>query len=563
MLIKLDKNCFESVMCNARLGFGKHAQDVSTEGFLPVLVVNREVLTTLNNTCCILQTVDTTEMYSVEAVDKQAFDARSSASKCGAALTLKSELWSVSANSSVLHEQKSKTDSKDTKQEYVMVAQDDCRCCKYNLTAALTGEVIQPNTTFIADVERLLALQVVSAADIRKLREKYGDQIATEAVIGMSATADRKMAFSSQNEAAERARQLNGEIRGDAQLAGGGSQKGTYSTSEAQAEGKQDNNSTWNWQSRGGGSIAKNDPRSVAMHRSSPEAWRVVEYTKIDSIFSVLSTEMQDRCIERLGHLMPMKRVHGDIEYTGLHCWDEHAHCALRHGAGVAVWVSGPHAWARYEGDWRNGTQHGQSVFVHANGDRYVGEWVDGSMNGNGVMTYASGDVYDGEWQMDYWHGRGVLTCADGSSYDGNWQHGEGHGLGVLITANSGTYGGEFIASKLHGKGIFTDTDGSSYIGDWVEGKKHGRGLYKFAGGESYDGEWKDNMRHGTGLLLGRDGCSYRGDWQEHCFHGTGTCKYANGDSYSGQWQYGHGYGVYTYANGTTYEGDFKENGNT
>ena len=40
-----------------------------------------------------------------------------------------------------------------------------------------------------------------------------------------------------------------------------------------------------------------------------------------------------------------------------------------RHGYGVQIWPDG----AKYEGNWRDGLQHGKGKFYHVDGDVYDG----------------------------------------------------------------------------------------------------------------------------------------------------------------------------------------------
>ena len=85
---------------------------------------------------------------------------------------------------------------------------------------------------------------------------------------------------------------------------------------------------------------------------------------------------------------------------------------------GRGVFVDGGR---KYDGEWKDGVQHGRGVFHFSAAERYDGEWRNGKPNGHGVKVYADGRRYDGEWRDNKKHGRGVLTWADGASYDGDW----------------------------------------------------------------------------------------------------------------------------------------------
>ena len=45
-----------------------------------------------------------------------------------------------------------------------------------------------------------------------------------------------------------------------------------------------------------------------------------------------------------------------------------------------------------YEGEWRNGKQHGHGIYTWARGHRYEGDWRDGKRHGRGIFTSAEGD---------------------------------------------------------------------------------------------------------------------------------------------------------------------------
>jgi hypothetical protein len=79
---------------------------------------------------------------------------------------------------------------------------------------------------------------------------------------------------------------------------------------------------------------------------------------------------------------------------------------------------------SRYEGDWKDGKEHGRGVLVFVNGDRYEGEFRDGKPHGRGVYVTADGDRYEGEWKDGERTGRGVLLLASGDKREGDWCEG-------------------------------------------------------------------------------------------------------------------------------------------
>ena len=78
----------------------------------------------------------------------------------------------------------------------------------------------------------------------------------------------------------------------------------------------------------------------------------------------------------------------------------------------------------KYDGEWKDGLQHGRGTFYFAAGEKYEGDWRDGKPNGRGVKTYADGRRYDGEWK-DNVEARVAqqlqLDVDDGASYEGDW----------------------------------------------------------------------------------------------------------------------------------------------
>ena len=105
-------------------------------------------------------------------------------------------------------------------------------------------------------------------------------------------------------------------------------------------------------------------------------------------------------------------------------------------GRGVAQWFENGRPTDRYEGDYRDGLEHGTGVYVRANGERYEGEWQDGERSGRGVYTWPNGDRYEGEWREGQRQGRGVYVWGSGVQYEGEWSAGEPSGQGAYSTPN-------------------------------------------------------------------------------------------------------------------------------
>ena len=105
-----------------------------------------------------------------------------------------------------------------------------------------------------------------------------------------------------------------------------------------------------------------------------------------------------------------------------------------------------------YEGEFRDGLQHGVGTYRLPNGFEYTGDWVAGEISGQGVARYPSGAVYEGSFAAGRPHGTGKMTFADGSTYEGNWEEGTISGQGVRVFANESVYEGSFADGQPHGK---------------------------------------------------------------------------------------------------------------
>lgn len=80
------------------------------------------------------------------------------------------------------------------------------------------------------------------------------------------------------------------------------------------------------------------------------------------------------------------------------------ASVALGAGVSVAVAQSGDVAVKQYdsggvyEGEFKDGRQHGKGTFTLPGGYEYTGDWAEGKIQGVGVVKYPNGSVYEGEF---------------------------------------------------------------------------------------------------------------------------------------------------------------------
>ena len=145
---------------------------------------------------------------------------------------------------------------------------------------------------------------------------------------------------------------------------------------------------------------------------------------------------------------------------------------------------------SRYIGEWKDGKEHGQGIFIWADGEEYIGQWMNGKKHGRGTYTYPSGSKYVGQWMNGKKHGQGTYTFPDGEGYIGQWKDG-----------------------KEHGQGTYTFPDGEGYIGQWKNGEKHGRGTYTYPSGAKYVGEYQNGVRRGQGTYTYPSGAKIVGEW--------------------------------------------------
>ena len=109
-------------------------------------------------------------------------------------------------------------------------------------------------------------------------------------------------------------------------------------------------------------------------------------------------------------------------------------------GTGKLVWSfmrNGEWKQSTYNGERRNGEEHGRGLWIDHSGALYEGEWKKGQRHGRGVLVGADGDRYEGEWRNGRQEGNGTISLTSGRGYKGQWRAGKPHGRGALILANS------------------------------------------------------------------------------------------------------------------------------
>ena len=76
------------------------------------------------------------------------------------------------------------------------------------------------------------------------------------------------------------------------------------------------------------------------------------------------------------------------------------------HGTGIFTWDDD----SQYEGDWKDGKQHGSGLYANGDGLRgYTGHWRNGVKHGQGFQQLSDGRTFEGAF-TDGLAGPGVLT---------------------------------------------------------------------------------------------------------------------------------------------------------
>lgn len=115
--------------------------------------------------------------------------------------------------------------------------------------------------------------------------------------------------------------------------------------------------------------------------------------------------------------------------------------------------------------------------------------------NGFAKAEYANGDVYEGQFQDGTRHGQGKYTYFRGDVFEGTFHNNIKTGLGYMRYKKGGFFHGYFKEGLRDGEGTFKYANGDIYSGFWKAGKKHGKGTYVFAKTKyEYKGDWKEGQ---------------------------------------------------------------------
>ncbi|TNV80594.1 hypothetical protein FGO68_gene10335 [Halteria grandinella] len=91
--------------------------------------------------------------------------------------------------------------------------------------------------------------------------------------------------------------------------------------------------------------------------------------------------------------------------------------------------------WWKYEGTINETyTLTGYGSELVENGYQYQGEWKQGNQHGQGKALYLDGQSYDGGWEFGSWHGEGRYTKQFGLYQTGQWNENKAVGIHKLFT---------------------------------------------------------------------------------------------------------------------------------
>lgn len=189
-----------------------------------------------------------------------------------------------------------------------------------------------------------------------------------------------------------------------------------------------------------------------------------------------------------------------------------------------------------YEGEWKEGKEHGTGKRIFEEDHYYYGDWKEGEREGDGFYHWPNKTFYEGEFKEGFRHGHGTYTWSEKAKYIGQWQKGIEHGKGIRTWADGDRYEGDWVHGTRTGHGTYTWPNGSAYEGKWLQCAHEGYGVYKWPDGRVYKGHFMNNKKHGYGEYCWPDGAFYAGQWKSGVRHGEGTIVWPDSSKFVGEW---------------------------
>tara|TARA_Y100000310_G_scaffold75263_1_gene71527 strand:- start:3275 stop:3694 length:420 start_codon:yes stop_codon:yes gene_type:complete len=88
------------------------------------------------------------------------------------------------------------------------------------------------------------------------------------------------------------------------------------------------------------------------------------------------------------------------------------------------------------------------AVLTYPDGTVYEGEFKNGKQHGNGTMTFLDGDIYEGEFKDDKWYGKGKLIYSDGV-VKGEWKDDKIQNINEITLSNGDVYKGQRLYIQI------------------------------------------------------------------------------------------------------------------
>ena len=155
-------------------------------------------------------------------------------------------------------------------------------------------------------------------------------------------------------------------------------------------------------------------------------------------------------------------------------------------GNGTLQWFVDGKPTSKYEGEMRDGQQHGKGK-GSCYGTVWTGEWAEGHCVSNCVKKlFDSSSNYQGDHTNGIPHGVGVLIYSNGNSYKGQFEFGKKNGFGEEDLVGGGKYIGEYKNDLFHGEGTCYYKTGNIVSGTWSNSVLVSAGNYTAKNGEKF-----------------------------------------------------------------------------
>lgn len=182
------------------------------------------------------------------------------------------------------------------------------------------------------------------------------------------------------------------------------------------------------------------------------------------------------------------------------------------------------------EGPYRFGKRHGAWIEKTAEGAVLEGPYVDGEENGHWILKFADAGVEEGPFVDGRRHGHWVLRFASGNIAEGSYADGERNGHWVWTYPDGQVESGPYVGGKQHGYWVIEPPEGGRWEGRYTDGEKNGHWVERFANGNVAEGPYSDDKRHGDWTWTFPSGQVESGPYVAGERHGRWVVRPAVGD---------------------------------